>query len=574
MKKFSSITNRTISIYSTLLFSASLSLMSLSVFTTAFTPYKYSNSFQHYHTLDHLRSNRNNHHHSIVKFISQDPNNKHLLCLLFSSNRDESERKSTPKGYHNSTSVGKKTYKKRRQQQSRKSSNSKGEISKAELLKRLTQLEGLVSSQAVELRKLRQECQDLGEAVATFGQVVELLRNAGLTMSETPKLDSDSLSGDEMSKKQKKSKGKDKEIEGNKDNKSSGYLMPYEESEIFGSAPSSVIDAADSAGSAILAAMLAGKGRMLVDVRDAELSKDPDILVQFIELAVLPVAAGLEGLNSDRNRVKIVFPTVSQLLTYRKTMALAAPEVITLSTLGFGSVEENDNLVVVIAPSPDDEEGHAMLEEILQDKRNTQPIVLINYHMAPLSVNVTDFETVYHLRLLSVQYMTGDMSQDYTQDSASLKKDGIKSVIEGAEDAVLKEEGNSGSNATDIVKSEDDEALEAAMEHAHQAGINQGITRAMVIRAYPRPWHVFVDTSPDTEADFEVAATFDEEPSQDDVNYAIIECLEGSEREDELVAQQMQEALEAGQLNRISEMLGILPTDEAEEEDNEFDLDN
>jgi hypothetical protein len=65
-----------------------------------------------------------------------------------------------------------------------------------------------------------------------------------------------------------------------------------------------------------------------------------------------------------------------------------------------------------------------------------------------------------------------------------------------------------------------------------------------------------VDTSPDTDADFEVAATFDDEPSQDDVNYAIVECLEGSEMEDELVAQQMQQALEAGQLDKVSELLG------------------
>jgi len=108
--------------------------------------------------------------------------------------------------------------------------------------------------------------------------------------------------------------------------------------------------------------------------------------------------------------------------------------------------------------------------------------------------------------------------------------------------------------------------------------------------SYFRPWHVFVDTSPDTDADFEVAAvsgtkvmtpnimlsltlsffiqltfsapqTFDTEPTQEDVNYAIVECLEGSEREDEIVAQQMQAALEAGQLNRVSEMLGISPSD-------------
>ena len=58
-----------------------------------------------------------------------------------------------------------------------------------------------------------------------------------------------------------------------------------------------------------------------------------------------------------------------------------------------------------------------------------------------------------------------------------------------------------------------------------------------------------------------VAATFDSEPTQEDVNYAIVECLEGSEREDEIVAQQMQAALESGQLNRVSDMLGISPSD-------------
>lgn len=94
-----------------------------------------------------------------------------------------------------------------------------------------------------------------------------------------------------------------------------------------------------------------------------------------------------------------------------------------------------------------------------------------------------------------------------------------------------------------------------------------------------------MDTSPDTDADFEVAATFDEEPTQDDVNYAIVECLEGSEKEDELVAQQMQQALGDGQLDRVSEMLGLSPefvvnelnltqsltNDDINEDDNEDD---
>lgn len=70
-----------------------------------------------------------------------------------------------------------------------------------------------------------------------------------------------------------------------------------------------------------------------------------------------------------------------------------------------------------------------------------------------------------------------------------------------------------------------------------------------------------------------MAATFDEEPTTDEVNFAIIECLEGSEREDELVAQQMQEALESGQLNKVSETLLYLSGSGDDEEDDEEDDD-
>ena len=83
-------------------------------------------------------------------------------------------------------------------------------------------------------------------------------------------------------------------------------------------------------------------------------------------------------------------------------------------------------------------------------------------------------------------------------------------------------------------------------------GATPGTTRAMVIRSYPRPWHVFVDTSPDTDVDYEVAATFEDEPGQDDVNEAIVACLQGSQEEDELVAREMKEALEAGQLENVA----------------------
>ena len=90
-----------------------------------------------------------------------------------------------------------------------------------------------------------------------------------------------------------------------------------------------------------------------------------------------------------------------------------------------------------------------------------------------------------------------------------------------------------------------------------------------------------MDVSPDTDTDFEVAATFDEEPSLEDINMAIVECLEGSEREDELVAQQMQQAFEDGQFDLVSKMIGEVleklddaddREDDADANDDDFDM--
>ena len=426
----------------------------------------------------------------------------------------------------------------------------------SELLSRITKLEAIVSRHEVDLLRLRREVDVLGEAAIAFARLTQLLQNAGFADAFDklenegtriiPKISEKELKPAVVKRKlQKEAKKSNKTVE------------QFDDNEIFGHAPSSVIDAADAAGAAILACMLGGKQRMLVDVRDAELSRDPDMLVQFVELAILPVAAGLEGLpKSTRNRVKIVFPTVSQLLQYRRSMTLVAPDVVALSTLGFDPVEKQDNLVVVLAPAPDDDEGMDAMNELLAPtdpaaKQLRQPVVVINHHMVPLSGPAKDFEVAYHLRLLSVQYMSGDGDEEapeYFQELADQRASNTtKSLLQ--KNPVLSKE-------------EEDAELEAAMKHAHEIGMNHGVTRAMVIRAYPKPWHVFVDTSPDTDADFEVAATFDEEPTQDDVNFAIVECLEGSETEDELVAYQMQQALEAGQLDRVSEMLGIVTENE------------
>ena len=483
------------------------------------------------------------------------------------SSGDESESK---KERNNPSRNGKDPNKRRPRNQRRNTKQSETETqtqnigkSKAdigreeELLHRLTQLESLCASQAVQMRKLREEFKAMKDITLSFAEVVNLLRQAGLSTKEDESVESSIKKS--ASKPSVSSDIPQKQV-GAANAKKVKFYEAFDDSEIFGTAPSSVIDAADAAGASVLAALLGGKQKMLVDVRDAELSRDPDILVQFIELTILPVAAGLEGLKMKKNRVKVVFPTVSMLMQYRRTMALSAPEVISLSTLGFDPVEEKDNLVVIVAPSPDDKEGLAAMNELLESGTLFQPVVVLNHHMVPLLGPAGDYEPVYHLRLLSVQYMTSDAAPPVWEQKVNEeeeKKDDNKRGKTGNDVSKSSTDGN-GANVdkrkADVME---DAELEAAMEHAHELGVHQGVTRAMVIRAYPRPWHVFVDTSPDSDADFEVAATFDESPSQEDVNYAIVECLEGSEREDELVAQQMQEALESGQLNDVSDMLGI-----------------
>ena len=346
----------------------------------------------------------------------------------------------------------------------------------SELLSRVGRLELYVAQQEVEIHKLKKQNVELTEAALAFGRVIQLLRQAGLDPEMIADVDRQQ---DEQKKHKSESTRKEENVKGTPTKPISEAL---DDSLIFGSAPSSVIDAADAAGASILAAMLGGKQRMLVDVRDAELSSNAETLVQFIELAILPIAAGLEGLKSTRNRVKIVFPKVSQLLEYRRTMALAAPEVVALSTLGFDPVEKRDKLVVIVAPAPDDEEGLTAMRELLAPSNPEvspiqQPVVILNYHMLPVLGLSDEFETAYHLRLLSVQYMSGENAGDFFRKV----EEELQKTSEKSSDVVEKQ-AMALSNET----IPDDGALEAAMKRAHEVGMNQGVTRGMVIRAYPR----------------------------------------------------------------------------------------
>ncbi|GMI00670.1 hypothetical protein TrST_g8810 [Triparma strigata] len=439
------------------------------------------------------------------------------------------------------------------------------------LFDRIKQLEALTSKQQVEIRKLKRDNDEMYATISNFDELIEILRASGLGSNSKSGRNPGRGGNGEEDEEDDMIETEYMELSDLPSGENKSMLYEYEyfdDSEIFGVAPSSVIEAADSAGAAILAAMLGGQRRMLVDVRDAELTNNPEILAQFLELSILPVAAGLEGLNSERNRVKIVFPTVAQLLEYRKLSALAAPDVVALGTLNFGSLEDPDALIILVAPSPEDKEEFQMMLDILSPKNPEdtieQPVVLLNYHMSGMKnmpEPVRSWEVIYHLRLLSVQYLAmAEGAEEGKEMTESEIEDMFLEASSEREEALPETPGSTSAvNSLDEESDFEDLASDAAFvdfaEEQENSGVVPGTTRAMVIRSYPRPWHVFVDTSPDEDADFEVAATFEVQPNQDEVNLAIVNCLQGSQEEDELVAKEMKEALEAGQLDNVTDRL-------------------
>jgi hypothetical protein len=98
--------------------------------------------------------------------------------------------------------------------------------------------------------------------------------------------------------------------------------------------------------------------------------------------------------------------------------------------------------------------------------------------MVPVAGLGVDFETAYHLRLLTVQYMSGDNARGYFQQfEEESDENDVDSVADIDSVNMLNTENE---------KIPEDAALEAAMKHAHAVGMNQVVTRAMVIRAFPK----------------------------------------------------------------------------------------
>ena len=135
------------------------------------------------------------------------------------------------------------------------------------LQQRVTQLEGLVAKQAVDIKRLQEDCRALTESMSAFSEVIELLRASAQNAKDSNRSENGSKGKESLSKLSSAVLFDDKGEDGVEDKVV--HVDVDADSEIFGKAPSSVMEAADAAGAAILAAMLGGQQRLLVDVRES-----------------------------------------------------------------------------------------------------------------------------------------------------------------------------------------------------------------------------------------------------------------------------------------------------------------
>jgi len=89
---------------------------------------------------------------------------------------------------------------------------------------------------------------------------------------------------------------------------------------------------------------------------------------------------------------------------------------------------------------------------------------------------------------LNHEEMSTQESDDANTDNSSFEMSSEleSDILNDGSDEDRTNDSNDSSQAGADRSEEDDEALEAAMIHAHELGVHQGVTRAMVIRAYPK----------------------------------------------------------------------------------------
>ncbi|CAM9492114.1 unnamed protein product [Choristocarpus tenellus] len=120
--------------------------------------------------------------------------------------------------------------------------------------------------------------------------------------------------------------------------------------------PKSTMDAADAAGAAVVASLMEGRRRFVVEVEEAQLQTKSmhfshEAMAEFIELLLLPLVAALESLNPEQNRCKVVFHNMEHLTEAKKAIMIDDPDTIAMDALEHTSVDPKDR-VVVRAKSP------------------------------------------------------------------------------------------------------------------------------------------------------------------------------------------------------------------------------
>ncbi|CAN0481365.1 unnamed protein product, partial [Ectocarpus sp. 12 AP-2014] len=109
-------------------------------------------------------------------------------------------------------------------------------------------------------------------------------------------------------------------------------------------------DAADAAGAGVVAALMEGRRRLIVEVDDSQLRyNSPDFcheaLAEFVELLVLPLTTALENLKARQNRCKIVIQGAHHASQVKEAMVLDAPASLQVVSLSDAKVAKKDRVV-------------------------------------------------------------------------------------------------------------------------------------------------------------------------------------------------------------------------------------
>eukprot|EP00903_Cladosiphon_okamuranus_P008823 g8450.t1 len=200
-------------------------------------------------------------------------------------------------------------------------------------------------------------------------------------------------------------------------------------------------DAADAAGAGVVAALMEGRRRLIVEVDDAQLRcNSPDFcheaMAEFVELLTLPLTTALENLKASRralsravhrlwrggpssrdqkyfdlrakqNRCKIVIQGGQHAAQVKEAMVLDVPDSLQVVSLEEGHVAETDRVVALVSPENWKGKKGKHLRRVLAEAHDAV-IILINPTDADKFLRPADyntFESVYHLSPMRVDYL-------------------------------------------------------------------------------------------------------------------------------------------------------------------------